>query len=250
MLFFVIPCLDERDNMPALFAGLRAATHGLDAVAILVDDGSTDGTADAAREHAGELPLDVVTHERNRGLGRAVESGLRRALELSQDDGDLVVTIEGDNTSDLADLPVILAAAARGADVVMASTELAGGGLIGVSGWRVAASKAVATAFRILGGLREFRSITPLYRAYRVGLLRRAFATYGDVLVQESGFAVNVELLVKLRHLGPRIVEVPTTIDWNRRLGTSKLPIKPTVVAYGQLLASILRGRMAPPPGS
>jgi dolichol-phosphate mannosyltransferase len=214
---------------------------------IFVDDGSTDGTAEVIREHAGDLHFAIVTHTVNRGLGTAINTGIRAALGESSDD-DAIVTLEADTTSDLGDLPKMMERFDQGADLVLASVYAPGGKIIGVAGWRLAASKSVSNTFRYLGGLRQIHTLSSLYRVYRAGTLRRAAETYGYLLVREPGFAANVELLVKLYNSGARVAEVPTVNDWNRRKGVSKMRLKPTVMAYGRLMAAHLVGRIQPPP--
>ena len=91
-------------------------------------------------------------------------------------------------------------------------------------------------------------TLSSLYRVYRAGTLRRAAETYGYLLVREPGFAANVELLLKLYNAGATVAEVPTVNDWSRRLGTSKMSLRPTVLAYGRLMAAHLVGRIQPPP--
>jgi hypothetical protein len=66
--------------------------------------------------------------------------------------------------------------------------------------------------------------------------------------VREPGFAANVELLLKLYNAGAKVEEVATVNDWSRRLGVSKMNLKPTVIAYGRLVAAHLVGRIQPPP--
>ncbi len=194
---------------------------------IFVDDGST------RRHRRGDrrctptgLHLAVVRHHVNRGLGTAINSGLRAALGEAAD-GDAVVTLEADNTSDLSDLPRMLELFAQGNDVVLASVYAPGGAILGVAPWRLAASRAVSGAFRYAGGLREIHTLSSLYRVYRAGTLRRAAETYGYLLVREPGFAANVELLLKLYNAGARVAEVPTVNDWSRRMGTSKMNLRP-----------------------
>ena len=136
----------------------------------------------------------------------------------------------------------------EGKDVVLASVYAPGGKIIGVAGWRLAASKAVSNTFRHLGGLQEMHTLSSLYRVYRAGTLRRAAETYGYLLVREPGFAANVELLLKLFNSGATVAEVPTVNDWSRRAGVSKMSLKPTVLAYGRLMAAHLVGRIQPPP--
>jgi dolichol-phosphate mannosyltransferase len=247
MIRFVIPAYNERENIPRLMADLAPVARELGARVIFVDDGSTDGTAEAIAEHSDSLHLAVVRHQVNRGLGTAINSGLRAALGESQDD-DAIVMLEADNTSDLSDLPRMLEQFEAGNDVVLASVYAPGGRILGVAPWRLAASKAVSNVFRYTGGLREIHTLSSLYRVYRAGTLRRASETYGYLLVREPGFAANVELLLKLYNAGARVAEVPTVNDWSRRLGSSKMSLRPTILAYGRLMAAHLVGRIQPPP--
>ncbi len=76
----VVPCKDEADRIGATVAAVAALPQV--GRVVVVDDGSTDGTADAARA-AG---ADVVRHERNRGKAAALETGVRRVRELERAD--------------------------------------------------------------------------------------------------------------------------------------------------------------------
>lgn len=247
MIRFVIPAYNESQNIPNLLADLAPRARELGARVIIVDDGSTDGTSDVIEQHREDLHLAIVRHKVNRGLGTAINSGLRAALGESHDD-DYIVTLEADNTSDLDDLPAMLARASEGFDVVLASVYAPGGRIVGVAPWRLAASKAVSNSFRVAGGLQDIHTLSSLYRVYRAGTLRRAADTYGYLLVREPGFAANVELLLKLYNSGASVAEVPTVNDWSRRKGVSKMSLKPTVMAYGRLMAAHLVGRIQPPP--
>ncbi|HTZ87393.1 MAG TPA: glycosyltransferase [Solirubrobacteraceae bacterium] len=247
MIRFVIPAYNERENIPNLMADLAPVARELGAKVIFVDDGSTDGTSEEIAAHRDSMHLAIVRHGVNRGLGTAINSGLRAALGESQDD-DAIVTLEADNTSDLSDLPRMLQRFDEGNDVVLASVYAPGGRILGVEPWRLAASKAVSNVFRYAGGLQQIHTLSSLYRVYRAGTLRRAAETYGYLLVREPGFAANVELLLKLYNAGAEVTEVPTTNDWSRRLGVSKMSLRPTVMAYGRLMAAHLVGRIQPPP--
>jgi dolichol-phosphate mannosyltransferase len=249
MIRFVIPAYNEAENIPRLLADLAPVARNLGARVIFVDDGSTDGTADVIREHARDLHFAIVSHTVNRGLGTAINTGIRAALGESSDD-DAIVTLEADTTSDLSDLPKMMEEFDKGADIVLASVYAPGGEIIGVAGWRLAASKSVSNTFRYLGGLRQIHTLSSLYRVYRAGTLRRAADTYGYLLVREPGFAANVELLLKLYNAGATVAEVPTVNDWRTRKGVSKMQLKPTVIAYGRLMAAHLVGRIQPPPVS
>jgi dolichol-phosphate mannosyltransferase len=244
---FVIPAYNEAENVPRLLSDLAPRARALGARVIVVDDGSTDGTAQAVREHAQDMHLAIVRHPVNGGLGAAINSGIRAALSEASD-GDAIVTLEADTTSDLDDLPAMLEAFDRGADVVLASVYAPGGQLLGVSRPRIAVSKAVSNTFRLLGGLRELHTLSSLYRVYRAGTLRRAADTYGYLLVREPGFAAHVELLLKLYAANAKIAEIPTTNDWSTRKGQSKMKLRPTALAYFRVMIAHVAGRIQPPP--
>jgi dolichol-phosphate mannosyltransferase len=246
MIRFVIPAYNEAENIPRLLSDLAPVARELGARVIIVDDGSTDGTGEVIREHAQDMHLAVVTHTVNRGLGTAINTGIRSALKESSDD-DAIVTLEADTTSDLSDLPRMIELFEQGNDVVLASVYAPGGKIVGVAGWRLLASKSVSNTFRYLGGLRDMHTLSSLYRVYRAGTLRKAADTYGYLLVREPGFAANVELLLKLYNAGASVVEVPTTNDWTTRKGESKMQLKPTVLAYLRVMAAHIIGRIQPP---
>jgi glycosyltransferase involved in cell wall biosynthesis len=110
----VVPAYNEVESLPQLLAELRAA---LDATRrrwelVLVDDGSTDGSAEWLHaEAARDARLVLVRFERNAGQSAALAAGLARAR------GEVVVTLDADLQNDPADIPTLLAALAD-ADVV------------------------------------------------------------------------------------------------------------------------------------
>src|SRR5262245_43446785 len=110
----VVPVYNERESLPVLIDELETAMKqtGLRYEIILVDDGSTDGSADWIRErsHASSTILGVI-FEKNAGQSAAVSAGLKFAR------GAIVVTLDADGQNDPADIPALLAKL-EGADVV------------------------------------------------------------------------------------------------------------------------------------
>ena len=100
--FVVVPCLNEEQAIGDLLVG--ALAHCADV--IVIDDGSTDRTADIAAA----LPVTLIRHQTRRGKGEALRAGFRKALELGASG---VLTMDGDGQHDPADIPRILAAARR-----------------------------------------------------------------------------------------------------------------------------------------
>jgi glycosyltransferase involved in cell wall biosynthesis len=102
----VVPAYDEEALIGATLGGIPTLVDRI----IVVDDGSTDRTAERAVE-GGDPRVEVLSHERRSGVGAATLTGYRRAL----DDGlDVVVVMNGDNQMDPEDLPKLIAPVARG----------------------------------------------------------------------------------------------------------------------------------------
>jgi dolichol-phosphate mannosyltransferase len=246
MIHLVIPAYNEEENVDRLFERLVPVANNLGARILIVDDGSSDGTVAGIARYEERCDVRVVRHGVNKGLGAAVATGMAAALEGADDD-DAIVLLEADTTSDLETLPSMLELFGLGTDVVVASVHAPGGAIIGVARWRIVASRAVSTVFRWLGGLREVHTLSGLYRVYRAGTLRRLSASYQGSPIRESGFTVNVELLLKLKRMGATMGEVPTVNDWTSRAGVSKLRTGKTAKAYVRLLRDHLLGRLDPP---
>ena len=184
----------------------------------------------------------MLEQVRNQGPGRAFDRGFRRALEAGAPDG-LIVTMESDTTSDLGALEGMIAAAEHGADVVLASHH-DGGALVGVTRHRRFLSRAASSAIRRSAGL-DARTVSSFFRVYRASVLERGYASYGDALIREPGFACKAEILMKLTRLGITVAEVPVVLDWSRREGESKMKVLPTVGGYARVMArqAVARGR-------
>jgi len=236
MAIFVIPAYNEEANVPRLLADLesRPDLWRDGGWVVLVDDGSTDGTIEAARAHEGDLPVEILPLVRNQGPGKAFDRGFRRALTFAPED-ELIVTLESDTTSDLDSLEAMLAAARDGADVVLASHH-AGGELVNVSRHRRFLSKAASSVIRRGGGL-DASTVSSFFRVYRATALHAGYERYGDSFIRERGFACKAEILMKLSALGITIAEVPVVLDWSRRVGESKMKVLPTMGGYARLMA-------------
>lgn len=239
-LVFVVPALNERENLPKLAARLGDAIRacGLPASVVLVDDGSTDGTGDAARDELNAFGITVVTHPRNLGVAAAFRNGFAAALERCEDN-DLVVTLEADNTSDIGALPKLVAEARAGADLVLGSCYAPGGGVDGTNAWRLILSGGANTMIKVWFGLRGLYTFSSFYRVHRAGMLRELFEATDGNPMREQGFASVVELLIRVRAMGFRVVEVPVVLRSLERRGKSKMRVGRTIVGYFRVMGAL-----------
>jgi dolichol-phosphate mannosyltransferase len=240
----VIPAYDEEANLPRLFRQIEEAFRrtGVTGPVIVVDDGSRDATASLVRDYSGPLRLDLVRHGANLGLGRALRTGLRRAI--GHPGVEWVVTLEADTTSDLGALGRMLRAAEEGADVVQASNHHPRGDLLGAPLLRRLTSRSASWLMRLASGL-ELHTFTNLYRCIRADVLNGALERHGDGLIASAGFSGVTELLVRLARGGARVVEVPVVLDAGRRSGESSMRVIPTTIGQLRIAAVTARARVA-----
>lgn len=237
MIHFVIPALNERENLPRLGNTLRVAADvlGEPCRVVLVDDGSTDGTGDAAEQELAPLETEVLRHDGNQGVRAAFLTGFRAALDAGSE-GDLIVTLEADNTSDIEELHRLTKAAQDGADLVLGSCYAPGGGVEGTNLFRHLMSACANHLIKFWFGFRGLHTFSSFYRVHRHEALARVFELSDDVPMRESGFACVVELLARFHLHGMRVVEVPVVLRSSHRLGKSKMKVMRTIRGYFRVM--------------
>jgi dolichol-phosphate mannosyltransferase len=208
----VVPTFNEADNIETLMRGVR---HELpDALILVVDDGSPDGTADRAEKlHEVLGNVEVVRRDSKDGLGAAYRAGLRHAIDAG---AEICVQMDADMSHDPGVLPALVAIVEHGADVAIGSRYVPGGITLDwprrrrwVSRWgnRYAAG--------VLG--LAINDATAGYRAYRsTALEQMRFDT-----VTAEGYGFQIEMTYRIVRLGGKVVEFPITFR-DRIEGESK----------------------------
>jgi glycosyltransferase involved in cell wall biosynthesis len=198
----VIPAKDEAEGLPAVLEGVASALRGAGFTheILVVDDGSSDGTGDAARKAGAR----VIRHPFSLGNGAAVKAGIRAAR------GDVVALLDADGQHDPADLPRLLKA--LGDDYAMVVGARTGG--FGAGPHRAFANRVYAALASHVAGV-HIPDLTSGFRVVRRDAARRF------LYMLPNTFSYPSTLTLSLLRSGRPVRFEPVTA--RRRKGTSKI---------------------------
>jgi dolichol-phosphate mannosyltransferase len=234
-VYIITPVYNEDTNLELLTEGWRNIQNTwfeYDVQFILVDDGSTDKTSELALTLTKDLNFKLITHEVNKGPGYAFGSGFEYISDSIKEE-DIVVTIEGDNTSRLDTLKIMIERILReDIDVAFASPLAYGGTVINTYWHRRFLGHAAAALTKIVLNIHGIHTFTSFFRAYQGKTIILLQKKYGNRILEFNGFECMVELLKKMTLINASITEVPMQLDTSIRKGKSKLKIWKTALLY------------------
>ncbi|MEW6567399.1 MAG: glycosyltransferase family 2 protein [Chloroflexota bacterium] len=220
-LSVIVPVYNEKATVATLLDRVRAVA--LADEIIVVDDGSSDGTRQVLEEIACQHPVvKVILHEKNRGKGAAVRTGIQAAAK------DLVLIQDADLEYDPRDYPLLLAPIQEGnADVVFGSRFL-GGPRRTTMFWHMVANKLLTLMTNVL-----YNSIlTDMETGYK--LFRREVIQ--SLPLRSNRFDIEPEITAKLLKRRLRIFEVPITFNPREYSEGKKIKLRDAFAAVWTLL--------------
>jgi dolichol-phosphate mannosyltransferase len=233
----VTPTYNEMDNLPRFLDAVRSAAPEADI--LIVDDNSPDGTGKLADEMAAKDPHVKVMHRAGKlGLGTAYVQAFQKGLGEGY---DRFFEMDADLSHDVRYLPAFFRALDEGADAVIGSRNIPGGG---VEGWGVGRhfiSKGGSIYSRTILGL-GIKDLTSGYKAFT----RRALEAIDLGSVRSNGYSFQIEMTYRCILRGMRVKEVPIVFV-DRRAGHSKMSRKIFMEAIGvvwKLRADAMRGKL------
>jgi dolichyl-phosphate beta-glucosyltransferase len=235
MVSIVIPAYNEAARLPA---GLESVARyllesKLDAEVIVVDDGSTDGTAQVARQRGAELGLErfeILVQDPNQGKGAAVRRGVLAAK------GERIVMTDTDMSTPIEEMPKLLAALDGGYQVAIGSRYVDRSLLEERQPFYREFSSMLynrAVQATMLPGVRDTQCG---FKAFDAAAAREIF----DPLIIQ-GFAFDVEVLYRARRRGMRIKEV--AVRWKDAPGSTVKPIRHAITSTLSLVKIRLQTR-------
>ncbi len=247
-LSIVIPAYNESERLPASLGKIERFLHSskFDAEIIIVDDGSTDGTAEAVR--AAEISNLRVLRISHRGKAQAVRVGMLAA------NGEYILFTDADLSTPIDHVATLIARVEQGADVAIGSREGSGAERVGEPGYRHFMGRVfnVVVQLLVLPGIRDSQCGFKLFRhdvAHAI-LERSRLYQNVDAVRGPRVTAFDVELLYIARNLGYTVVEVPTR--WTHTEGSKVHPILDSVRMFADVArvkVNALKGYYDPPDG-
>lgn len=209
----VVPTYNERDNVEGVVDALLAALPEADL--LFVDDNSPDGTGEALDRLAEKEPRVNVLHRAGKlGLGTAYVDGF--TWGLSREYGHMF-EMDADGSHDPRYLGEMLRLAKEGADVVVGSRYVAGGGTVNWGIGRQVISRGGSLYARTILGV-SVRDLTSGFICWR----RSALMAIELGSIRSNGYSFQIEMKYRALRRGLRIVETPIVFV-DRRVGQSKM---------------------------
>jgi glycosyltransferase involved in cell wall biosynthesis len=198
----VVPCYNEVDTVGKVIAGVPEYVDNV----VVIDDGSTDGTTKAAVE-AKDQRLTTIRHETRQGVGSAIVSGHKKAIELG---ADISAVLAGDDQMDPKFLPGLLSAIIDGGyDYSKGNRYLRAGHLQGMPGHRVFGNILLTFMTKLASGYWNIFDPQNGYTCVRVGTLQQL-----DLDRIDRGYNFENDMLVHLNIIGASVVDVPCSIRY------------------------------------
>ncbi|MFL5345236.1 MAG: polyprenol monophosphomannose synthase [Hyalangium sp.] len=211
-----IPTYNEADNLEPITQAVLKAEPRVDI--LVVDDNSPDGTGQIADRLAAQEPRIRVLHrEKKEGLGRAYLAAFRWALAEGY---TYIIEMDADFSHDPRYLPSLLDTAEAGADLVLGSRYVTGGGTVNWGVGRQIISKGGSLYARTILGV-GVHDLTGGFKCFH----RRVLEGIGLDQVQSTGYAFQIELTYRTLKKGFTVREVPIVFE-DRRVGQSKMSRK------------------------
>ena len=208
MIYICVPAYNESPTVGLLLWRIRKVfeEHPREYEIVVLDDGSTDGTAETLKAYAESLPLTILSNESRRGYAAALDTLARSVVKRTRyPRRDAMVTMQADFTDQPEHIPDLTKPFEGGADMVVAEREGSEGAPAAVRRLRRVAPWLVRPVVKVPG----IRDPFGTFRLYRIAVMRDVVRAAGDApIVESNGWAANAELLVKAAPFSRRIETV------------------------------------------
>ena len=235
MILILLPAYNEEESLPQLIPKLQTVmeSYNEEFKILVCNDGSNDQTQEILEAFANLMPIEIIRHNINRGLGESSRDLFERAAEITKP-GDVIVRLDCDDTHEPEFIPSIVDKVRDGFDVVIASRFAKGGGQMGVSTYRAVISWSANLFMKLFFPISGLREYSCGFRGYRAEKIQEAITFFGNNFIQLKGlgFTCTLEKVVKLKLIDARFGEVPFMLRYDQKHSESKMVSSITTIGY------------------
>jgi dolichol-phosphate mannosyltransferase len=235
VIYILLPAYNEEESLKHLLPKIDDffKEYDEDYRIIVCNDGSTDNTLEILQEYSKRLPIIIINHKINRGLGETVRDLFEKAAELADDD-DIIIRLDCDDTHEPKYFTDLIKKLNEGYDVVIASRFVKGGGQEGLNAYRRFISRMANIFMKFFFPIKGLREYSSGFRAYRAKIIKDAIRIYGNDFIQLKGlgFTATLEKVIKLKMLGAKFGEIPFVLRYDQKKSTSKMVSSITALGY------------------
>ena len=218
-LSVIIPIYNEKSTIEHIVQAVAASP--IETEIILVDDCSTDGTRELLPALEGRV-AQILYHEKNRGKGAAIRTGLAAAT------GDMVIIQDADLEYDPAEYPTLIAPILAGKADVVYGSRFTGQERRVLFFWHYLGNKSLTLFSNMLTNL-NLTDMETCYKVFRTEVIRR-------VTLRCNRFGFEPEVTAKIARLGVRIYEVPCSYHGRDYGEGKKIGWKDGVAAFWHII--------------
>ncbi|HNK58578.1 MAG TPA: glycosyltransferase family 2 protein, partial [Leptospiraceae bacterium] len=225
-IWILLPAFNEEESLPRLLPKISkfCLDSNFNYEIVVVNDGSLDSTLSILQDYSKTLPVTIVNHVINRGLGETERDGFEYIASKIQEE-DILIRMDCDDTHEPMYMPSHVEKMREGFDVVISSRFQPGGGQLGVNGYRAFISACANIFMKVLFPIEGVKDFSCGYRSYKGKIIKDAIKVFGNGFIQLKGlgFTSTLETIVKLKLLGARFSEVPFVLRYDQKVSSSKM---------------------------
>ena len=240
MIYILLPAYNEEKNLIKIFKKIEHLPNAKKNISVvLVDDFSNDETQKLAAKKY-NFKLHYIRHKRNKGLSLAMETGFKKIINISYKN-DFIVTLDSDNTHPISIIPKMIRNLETSDDIVIASRFVKGSIVNGVSAFRHFLSLGAKFLFKLLYPYRNLNDYTCNFRAYKSELIRELLKNKNFFKNEDFNIAGKIILYLTSKIKFVKLSEVPFKLNYNYKIGDSKMKLTKTIVLTLDLIFNGIR---------
>ena len=234
-VYIGLPCYNEEKDINTLLDRILIVKNEIkekfkyETKIFCVNDGSSDKTEKIIKKRKKD-GIVLINHDKNKGLGEAMKTIILQFKNMAKD-GDYLVVMDADNSHNPKYiLDLIEKKEHSNSDIIIASRYQKGATISGLKKHRIFISNMAKLWYSLILKIPNIKDYTCGYRLYTYEIINKAIEKYEDKIITQSSFACMMEFLYKLYLSGAKINEIPFSLEYEKKIGNSKMKVIKTSI--------------------